>query len=213
MSANISQLNKDKPKKIAVIGIGNVGGALAGRWKSAGHQILIGSRNPENINSDYTTLTIQDAARQADIILVATPGKAMPQVATSIGSIPGKIIIDATNSIGVSPEEKKPFEILKNVTGGDVVKAFNTTGFENMANPVYDTEYGQIAIDLFMAGGSPAAKEAVKQLAGHAGFGEVWDMGNDEKVPHVEAMAFAWINLAIIQKQGRNIALKMIRRK
>ncbi|MCB1146545.1 MAG: NAD(P)-binding domain-containing protein, partial [Leptospiraceae bacterium] len=91
MSANISQLNKDKPKKIAVIGIGNVGGALAGRWKSTGHEILVGSRNPENNTSGYTALTVQDAARQADIILVATPGKAMPEVATSIGSIPGKI--------------------------------------------------------------------------------------------------------------------------
>lgn len=213
MSANISQLNKDKPKKIAVIGIGNVGGALAGRWKSTGHEIIVGSRNPENKTSSYSALTVQDAARQADIILVATPGKAMPEVATSIGSIPGKIIIDATNSIGVQAGENTPFEILKKFTSGDVVKAFNTTGFENMANPVYDTEYGQIAIDLFMAGGSPAAKQAVKQLAGDAGFGEVWDMGNDEKVPHVEAMAFAWINLAIMQKQGRNIALKMIRRK
>jgi hypothetical protein len=88
------------------------------------------------------------------------------------------------------------------------VKCFNSTGFENMENP----NYGGIAIDMFAAGSSPKAKEIAKKLALDAGFAECYDFGSDDKVELLEQFAFSWINLAILQKQGRDIALKVLKR-
>lgn len=98
---------------------------------------------------------------------------------------------------------------LKALTGAtDVAKAFNTTGFENMADP----QYGSQAADLFVAGDSQRAKEIATQLAKDAGFGEVYDFGGDDKAPLIEQFALAWINLAIMQGYGRNIAFKVLTR-
>jgi hypothetical protein len=56
------------------------------------------------------------------------------------------------------------------------------------------------------------AKEIAKRLSLDAGFAECHDFGGDDKVELLEQFALCWINLAIIQKQGRNIAFKLVRR-
>ncbi|MGH7456222.1 MAG: hypothetical protein ACRENG_33025 [bacterium] len=90
----------------------------------------------------------------------------------------------------------------------DVVKCFNSTGFENMANP----KYGDAGIDMFMAGSSQKGKEIAKQLAKDLGFAECYDLGGDDKIALLEQFALAWINLAIMQKYGRGMAFKILRR-
>ncbi len=92
-------------------------------------------------------------------------------------------------------------------TGARVVKAFNTTGAENMLNPIYD---GQ-ATTMFIAGDDPVAKQVVKGLAEELGF-ETADTGNLQTARFLEPLALAWIHLAIVQKQGRNIAFKVMKR-
>jgi predicted dinucleotide-binding enzyme len=59
---------------------------------------------------------------------------------------------------------------------------------------------------------NPRAKEIARQLAKDAGFGEVYDMGSDDKIPLLEQFAMIWINLAISQGYGRNIAFKVMKR-
>ena len=93
-------------------------------------------------------------------------------------------------------------------TQGDVVKCFNSTGFENILNPTYQGK----GIDMFMAGESDLAKKVVSQLASDAGFGSCMDFGKSDKVELLEKFALCWINLAIMQGQGRNIAFNLVRR-
>ncbi len=77
-----------------------------------------------------------------------------------------------------------------------------------MLNPVYN---GQ-GIDMFMAGDSEKAKAVAKQLALDCGFGSCIDFGKSDKVELLEKFALSWINLAIMQSYGRNMAFKVVRR-
>ena len=76
-----------------------------------------------------------------------------------------------------------------------------------------DPSYDGVGIDMFMAGSSERGKQVARQLALEAGFAECYDFGGDDKVVLLEQFALAWINLAIMQGQGRQIAFKVLRRK
>ena len=65
---------------------------------------------------------------------------------------------------------------------------------------------------MFMAGDSAIAKQAAHQLALDAGFAACWDFGNADKVVLLEQFALSWINLAIMQGHGRDIAFRLVRR-
>jgi hypothetical protein len=63
-----------------------------------------------------------------------------------------------------------------------------------------------------MAGGTPEAKAAVRELVKAVGFADCHDMGGDDKVPILEGFALVWIDPAIFQKMGRGMAFKLLRR-
>lgn len=202
---------------IAIIGSGNVGGALAQRWIQAGHTVLIGAQFPlseknrklaTQIGEDRFT-AIERAVAQSEVVLVATPPTAIFEVISRMGDVSGKVIIDATNAVMKGPDPYATvFDALKDRTSAEVVKCFNTTGFENMLDPVYQGD----GIDMFMAGDSERAKTVARQLALDCGFGSCIDFGKADKVKLLEHFALSWINLAIMQGMGRDIALKLVRR-
>ena len=202
--------------KIAVIGNGNVGNALALRFAGAGHAVCIGVRRHEDPEvkkleaiQHVRVVSIGDAAAASEVIVVATPAHIAVDLAPQLGNLHGKVLIDATNSIRTKPEPyATAFEAFKALTQAECMKCFNTTGFENMQNPFYDN----VPIDLFMAGSSARGKEVTRTLALSAGFGECYDFGGDDKVALLEQFALAWINLAIMQGHGRNIAFKLLKR-
>jgi 8-hydroxy-5-deazaflavin:NADPH oxidoreductase len=202
---------------IAIIGSGNVGGALAQQWINAKHTVLIGAKFPlsdkniklaSEIGEDKFS-SIQNAVKQSEVILIATPPTAIFEIFEKLGDLSNKIVIDATNSIMKSPEPYKTvYHFLADKTQAELVKCFNTTGFENMLNPIYNNQ----GIDMFMAGDGEKAKAVAKQLALDCGFGSCIDFGKSNKVELLEKFALSWINLAIMQGNGRNMAFKVIRR-
>ncbi len=203
--------------KIAIIGHGNVGGALAVAWAKAGHQIIIGTRKSDDekatkIISQYSgiqQMIINRAIQQAEVILVATPAHVTVDLATSWGALPGKVVIDATNALRKKPEPYETgYHAFVEICKAEVAKGFNTTGFENMADPVY----GDTTADMFVAGDSSKALETATQLAKDAGFETVYNFGGADKVKALEHFAFGWINLAIMQGEGRQMALKILKR-
>lgn len=205
--------------KIAIIGSGNVGGALAKKWIQAGHKVLIGARFPlsdknlqlaAEIGQDPFT-SIESAVTQSEIILISIPATATVEVVKSLGNTAGKIIIDTMNVvIGRGPVGYKNTTdaILGNTQTRDVVKCFNTTGFNNMLNPIY----GNSALDLFVAGDSEKGKTIAVQLAKDAGFAECYNIGGNDKFELMEQFAWFWINLAMFQGQGREIGFKLLKR-
>lgn len=87
------------------------------------------------------------------------------------------------------------------------MKVFNTTGFNNMANPAYP---GGAAMMLY-CGDDPGAKAVAKQLAADLGFEPV-DFGPLANAGYSENLAMCWIWLAYPGKQGREIAFRLVRR-
>jgi len=204
--------------KIAIIGTGNVGGALATKWAKAGHTILLGVQNTQDFkgkpllnNPNTTAHQLADAVKAAEVILIATPATAAIEVAQSLGDTTGKVIIDAMNIImGRGPKgfDNTADAILQHTASKDVVKCFNTTGYNNMLDPLYE----DTSIDLFAAGDSVLGKEIAIQLAKDAGFADCFDVGGNDRFQLMEQFAWFWINLAMFQGQGRDIAFKLLKR-
>ncbi|MFN8282406.1 MAG: NAD(P)-binding domain-containing protein [Chitinophagales bacterium] len=204
--------------KIAIIGTGNVGGALAKGLVNAKHEVVFGVRNPtENFKGkevadelNIPANTIQEAVTKSEVIIVATPAQFAHEIAQQLGDVKDKVIIDTMNAVFMKPANytNTSDAILDNCNCIDVVKCFNSTGFENMENPIYHGE----GIDMFVAGNSTKGKAIATQLAKDIGFATCYDFGGNDKFYALEQFAFAWINLAILQKHGRNLAFKLIKR-
>jgi len=203
---------------IAIIGTGNVGSALAGKLSEAGHKVVLGVRDVNNFKGkellnqkkSITAKSITEAVNESEVIIIAATPESVKSIAESLGDVSGKVIIDAMNSVFTKPE---PFpnttEALLNLTNcKDIVKCFNTTGFENMS----DTKYGNINIDMFIAGDSIKGKEIARKLSIDIGYEECYDFGGNDKFGLIEQFAMCWINLAIMQGLGRNIAFKVLKR-
>ena len=203
---------------IAIIGTGNIGGTLAKRFADNNHSIYLGVRNADEFkgkellsySKNIVASTIQDAVSKAEVIIVAVPAQFAHETAKSLGDVSGKIIIDTMNAVFMRPDgfNNTGEAILANCNSVDIVKCFNTTGFENILNPKYNNE----GIDMYTAGSSERAVSIATQLAKEIGFDNVYHFGGNDKFNLIEQMAMCWINLAIIQKQGRDIAFKIIKR-
>jgi predicted dinucleotide-binding enzyme len=202
--------------KIAIMGAGQVGSALAKGWAKAGHEIFLGVRDPQNekykdlVSENISLCTIKDAAKNGEVILMALPPNSVEEVCRQMGDVSSKVIIDAMNSFSSKPTPyDNTGEALKAWTESkDVVKCFNTIGYEGMKN----ADYNGIHADMFTAGYSDRGKELAKKLSADLGFENCYDFGGDDKFELLEQLAFAWINLAIFQKTGRDIAFKLLKR-
>ncbi|MFN8491119.1 MAG: NAD(P)-binding domain-containing protein [Caldilineaceae bacterium] len=208
--------------KIAIIGTGNVGQALAVGWTSKGHQVSFGSRDPAGAKAQAavaatggkaTAQREQAAVHAAEVVVLAVPWDATETVVKGLGDLAGKVLIDATNPIGPGfqlavGKDTSGAELVQSwATHARVVKAFNSTGAENMRNPIYDGE----PTTMFICGDDAAAQSVAKGLAEDLGFA-VADTGGLATARYLEPLAMVWIHLAIVQKQGRGIAFKLVQR-
>ena len=90
---------------VAVIGTGSVGSALGPRLAQLGHPVIYGSREPtrESVRTlvartgpKASAATPQDAARRAEIVVLAVPANALEEVTRSLGDLAGKVVVDPT---------------------------------------------------------------------------------------------------------------------
>lgn len=208
--------------KIAVIGTGNVGRALGKSWAKKGHQIIFGSRDPHGekvrellaeAGSNASATGMAEAGAGAEVIVLATPWDTALQVVEALGDLAGKIVVDAINPIGpgfqlaVGTTSSGAEQIAGWAKGAWVIKAFNTTGWETMADPIY---HGEPAT-MFLCGDDAEAKSVVVGLAEDLGF-ETADTGPLATARYLEPLAMVWIHLALVQKQGRQMAFKIVKR-
>ncbi len=204
--------------RIAIIGAGNVGSALGKGWANAGHSVTFGVRDPQSPKTtkaleyfpEAVVSTVAEAARNAEVIVITTPPEAIIGLIPQLGDLSSKTVIDTTNSIRTRPEpHATAYHAIKALTGTEsAVKCFNSTGFENMRNPIYRGE----GIDMFMAGNDAKAKQLAAQLSADLGFGHCYDFGGDDRVELLEKFALSWINLAIMQGHGRDLAFRLVKR-
>jgi predicted dinucleotide-binding enzyme len=148
---------------IAVVGTGQVAGALGPEFAELGHTIVYGSRDPskdevkalvDRTGHGASATTPAEAAAGADVVVLAVPGGVIEAVTKSLGDLSGKIIIDPTNPL--RRNEDGLFEMSVETSNAEliqgwapdayVVKAFNSLNWRQMIEP--DSSGGPISILL-----------------------------------------------------------------
>src|ERR1700683_3762232 len=105
ITASIVNASDGQKMKIGIIGSGHVGSALGGVWAKAGHEVMFSSRSLDNdkklaaeVGANARAGTPQEAASFGQVILLAVPYSAFPELVKSIGdSLKGKVVINASN--------------------------------------------------------------------------------------------------------------------
>jgi len=205
---------------IAIIGAGNVGQALGQALVRRGEQIRYGVDQPEKQRELPESLagafigSNASAIEGADIVILAVPYAAALHVAQGIPDWDGRILIDATNplapglaglSIGTNTSGAE--QVAKHARNARVVKAFNTTGAENMLEPAY--AHGQVFMPV--CGDDAGAREKVVALATLLGFDAV-DLGPLSAARYLEPFGMTWIHMAIKLGHGRRFGFALLRR-
>jgi predicted dinucleotide-binding enzyme len=206
--------------RIAVIGAGNVGRALGGAWRKAGHEIRYGLRKPAD--PKYADLapakleTPADAARDCEVVVLATPWQQTEAAVQSLGNLTGKIVIDCTNPLGMGLDGLS-LVLGHRMSGGEFVaqwlrgasvfKAFNTTGASNMAGA---SGY-KVRPAMFVAGDDAGKKKQVMGLAADIGFDPI-DAGPLRNARLLEPLAMLWIDQAMSRGAGQDFAFALVRK-
>jgi len=208
--------------KIGIIGAGDVGGTLGTIWRQRKHEIMFGVRNLQSQNVQRLAQMdkslkfgdINEAVAFGDVILFAIPWTSVEETIRRSGNLSGKIVIDPTNPLTpdlkqLALEDTSVAERIADLAkGAKVVKAFNTIGAKTLDNLIF----GSDRADLFICGDDIPSKRVVGELATDIGF-DVVDVGSLANARMLENLALLWIELALRQELGPNIAFKLLRRK
>lgn len=208
--------------KIGIIGAGHVGGTLGRRWAKGEHTITFGIHGDmdEQLRQFIDTSggaarasTPVEAASDAEVVVLATPWKDTRDAVERLGNLGGKILIDCTNpfkpglaALDVPAGMSGAAQVAAWAPGARVVKAFNTTGFNIMANPAFT----EGPATMFYCGDDAAAKGIVQRLAAELGFAPI-DAGPLAVARELEALGLLWVTLAM-GDLGREIAFRLLHR-
>jgi hypothetical protein len=189
--------------KIAVVGKGNVGGAIGRGLERAGYEARLVGNDPQQI---------REVAAWGEVIILAVPYPAIDEVIRKIGdAAAGKTLVDASNALTPDFQLALGFttsaaeELQKKAPSAKVVKAFNTVFAQHMAT-------GQVkgtSLTLFVVGDNQDAKNQVLALGRNIGFDSV-DAGPLKNARWLEALGYLNIQLGYMLKMGTDIGFKLI---
>jgi predicted dinucleotide-binding enzyme len=211
--------------KIAVVGSGEVGEALANGFLAHGHDVMRGSREPGKLE-DWKKKAggkaqignFAECGKFAQTVVLAVKGAAAESAIEQIGvgNLDGKTVIDTTNPIsgppvdGVLPLFTTPNDSLmetlqKKAPRAHFVKAFNSVGSAQMVNP--NLEGGPPT--MFICGDDAGAKRDVAALLTSFGW-ETADMGTARSARAIEPLCVLWCVLGFTQNSWMH-AFKLLR--
>jgi hypothetical protein len=195
----VKTMRRNPTMDIAIIGAGNVGKALAGSFKRAGHEVTISAATPEHAAEAATAVGARAAASNAEaisgaeLVVLAVPVTALDAIAAELGSeLAGKVVVDVSNRPTPDPSGASTSvaeELQAHLPNSSVVKAFNTAFASRQADPVV----AGIPADGFVAADDAAAKQTVLAAVESIGFRPV-DAGSLAAARTLEGMA--WLNIS-----------------
>ncbi len=202
--------------EITVLGCGNIGGTIGGKWAKAGHTVTFGMRHPDEAETqalvrsfgpNASLTATAGALGRAPVVLFAIPGSSVEQtVAEHAAALAGKIVIDATNKVGQVPAHNQA-AFTTHAPTAQYFRAFNNLGWENFADP----RYGNEVADLFYCGAGGEPRTVVEGLIGDVGLRPVY-VGGPDQADNVDALLRLWMALVRGQGMGRGVAFKLLRR-
>ena len=195
-------------KKIAIIGSGAVGEALAAGFLKHGHDVMRASRDPgkladwkQQAGAKAQTGTFAAAAAWGETVVLAVKGTAAEAAVDLCGvdALAGKTVIDATNPIADAAPENGVLRYFTDINrslmetlqakapAARFVKAFSCVGSAHMVAP----HFGGEKPTMFLCGNDAAAKAEVVGILGKFGW-ETADMGTAEAARAIEPLAMLW---------------------
>lgn len=189
--------------RIAIIGRGHVGTALAPAFQHAGHDVRFGVRNPDDpkhAGSAQRVVSTRDAVAWGEVVIAAIMWSGVDELLASAGDMAGKILIDCINPYDFGNKLRRLISgdtstasIIQSRTSAVVVKTLNQVGSPVMARTAgYDVRPLQ-----FVAADDEAAKAAVRQLLNDIGF-DARDAGGLDNASDLEGLARLWIAQAFM---------------
>jgi predicted dinucleotide-binding enzyme len=189
--------------RIVVAGVGRIGGTLARIWAGGGHEVVLTlSRREEEVRRlageiGATMAAPSEAVDGADVVLLAVPAGAEEEALAALGSLDGRVLIDAVNDVGRSEPGSVAQDVAAKAPGARVVKAVNT-----VFAPMYpESAAAPGRAHMVICGDDGEAKETVAALVRDLGLEPV-DAGGLDAAPEVEAFARLVIRLAYRQGLG-----------
>lgn len=204
--------------KIGILGTGDVGKAIGKGFIALGHEVMMGSREPNNPKAVEWAAsqgacaragTFAEAAGFGDLIVLATLGLVTDQVVRQAGAerFDGKLLWDTTNPLDFSGGFPPKLVGGLGTSGGEqlqallprahVVKVFNTVGNALMFQPKLQ---GGVRPDMFICGNDAEAKQRTRALVNDFGWDTV-DIGGIDTAHYLEAMCLVWVLSAARQSR------------
>lgn len=193
--------------KIGILGSGDVAKTLAAGFIKHGHDVKLGTRDPDKLadwvkkNPKGGVASFSDTAKFGELVVLAVKGTAAADAlhAAGAGNLAGKIVVDATNPIADAPPANGVLKFFTNLNESSMerlqrefmdarfVKAFNSVGAACMVNPQF--KGGKPT--MFICGNDDAAKKVVSQILDQFGW-EIADMGKVEAARAIEPLCMLW---------------------
>ncbi len=182
--------------RIGILGSGAVGQALARGYAAHGHEVRIGTRQPEI--DGHRVGSPSDVAREAELVVLAVRGDAAVDLVESLSEqLDGKVLVDATNPLDHSSGTPRLFvghddslgeRVQRAAPRARVVKAYNTVGNALMVDPQLPGGPPTMCI----GGDDEAAKRTITQLLVDTGW-DVADLGGIDASRYLEPLCMAWV--------------------
>ena len=203
----LAALPNDVSMQIAILGTGAVGPALGKALRAAGHQVTIGTRDPDQTKAreQWTADELPLAAYRdldAEVFINATNGAGSLPALQAVGdALTGKVVIDTSNpldfsqgfppSLFVSNTDSLAEQLQRELPDVRLVKMFNTMANEVMVNPRKLRDDSTI----FVAGNDAAARQTAASLAADLGWTDVFDLGDLTAARGLEMFIPLWVRI------------------
>ena len=193
--------------QIAILGTGAVGRALGKALSGAGHEVVIGTRDPEQTmaREEWAGVELRLAAYEdlgAEVWINATNGsRSLPALQAVGEALNGKVVIDVSNpldmshgfppSLFVSNTESLAEQLQRELPEARLVKMFNTMANEVMVDPRGLGEDSTV----FIAGNDASARQIAASLAADLGWNDVFDLGDLSAARGLEMYIPLWLRI------------------
>jgi 8-hydroxy-5-deazaflavin:NADPH oxidoreductase len=197
--------------RIAVIGTGVVGRTLAQGFQRAGHDVVVGTRDPADTSGredwagvDVALQPLSLAAGDAEVVVNATNGMASLAALGEVGTdhLAGKVIVDVANpldfsqgfppTLSVKDTDSLAEQIQRAFPEARVVKALNTVTASVMVDP---GSVGDGDSTVFAAGDDPEARQLVVGLLRELGWRDVLELDGLSNARGLEMWLPLWVRL------------------
>ena len=211
---------------VGILGTGDVGMSLGKGFIACGHEVMLGSREPESdklnawVAANGTKAksgALEQTAKFGDVVVLATLWSGTHNALQLAGpdNLKGKVVIDATNPLlfeeGKPPRLALGFDdsageqVQRWLPGARVVKCFNIVGHQHMFRPQFECG----PPDMFIAGNDGEAKKTVTQILSDFGWPAI-DIGDISGARLLEPMCIMWV-YAGRTLENWHIAFKLLR--